>query len=289
MTATRILEVFNQAHPLIKFELEKPCGHNLKLLDIEVGIQDGKLSTSFYVKEARSDLFLHNLSAVPTQMKQSVIRQEWQRMITKIKNPDLISGWRNYFLDKLKLNGYVREFAEKILDEPQKAKRFLDSQIFYLTIPFFGDNVNRRLKTALAPTGLNIRISHRGTPLGLTVMNVWKQNIISKCHLTKCPLNNNLCLANKIVYKCSCQNCGAFYIGSTYRAMHVRMKEHANYRSSPIFKHNLSCEPKNWIFKIISRCDNIINLRIKESLLINQLHPNLNTKEDFNAFDTTLY
>jgi hypothetical protein len=289
-TANHILDLFNDAHPQIKFELEKPCGTSLKLLDIEVEIKDGKLSTNFYVKGAEADLFLPNSSAVPTRMKQNVIRQEWRRMVSKIKVPHLVPGCRKYFLDKLKLNGYDVKMVEKILNEPQKLQHVQDTEIFYLTIPFFGDSVNKRLKKALAPTGLNVRISHRGRTLGLTVMNIWRQtNVIKKCQLAKCPLNNNMCLVSRIVYKCTCQNCGASYIGSTYRAMHVRIKEHTNLRNSPIFKHNLTCQPKNWKFQMVNKCENVIDLRIRESILIAQDKPNLNTKDDFNLFDITIY
>jgi hypothetical protein len=57
-SAEEVLSSFNQAHPNIQFELEKPKGSTLQLLDLQVRVSNGSISSSFYVKEAKSDLFI---------------------------------------------------------------------------------------------------------------------------------------------------------------------------------------------------------------------------------------
>lgn len=210
-------------------------------------------------------------------------------MVSRIEDSRCLPRWRSYFLNKLKLNGYDGNVVENLLNQPLRSTSTLDEDVFYLTVPFFGDCINKMLRKALTPIGLNIRISHRGRSLGFTVMNMWKQESVRRCQLARCPMDNIYCHVSKVVYKCTCQNCGAFYIGSTYRALHIRIKEHMNLRNSPIYKHNIICtaNPK-WNFQVINHCSNVINLRIRESLIISQSQPSLNTKEDFDFFYVAL-
>ena len=75
--------------------------------------------------------------------------------------------------------------------------------------------------------------------------------------------------------------CDAIYIGSTYRALHTRLKEHTTLlKSSPIWKHQQVCK-STWSFKILSKTSNNIDLRIQEAIIIAGRKPSLNTKEDY--------
>ena len=102
-----------------------------------------------------------------------------------------------------------------------------------------------------------------------------------RCLLSSCIFKNSMCTKNKIVYECICQ-CGANYIGSTYRALHLRLKEHINTNSSPIWKHNSACK-FSWAYKIFYGNNNIINLRVQETLIIAK-KPSLNTIFNFLYF-----
>ena len=74
--AQAILEKANMCHETIKFELELPSESNtICLLDTKIQLQEnGEIETSFFVKKAKKDIFIHANSAQPLQIKQHQIR-----------------------------------------------------------------------------------------------------------------------------------------------------------------------------------------------------------------------
>ena len=82
-----------------------------------------------------------------------------------------------------------------------------------------------------------------------------------------------------MVYKVSCVTCNQCYSGSTKRFLHIRIKEHMDNRNSFIFKHGLECNPI-WKFDILATTVSSNELRIKEAIIISDMRPSLNTKED---------
>ena len=88
---------------------------------------------------------------------------------------------------------------------------------------------------------------------------------------------------SKIVYKASCWDCDAFYIGKTKRRLHDRKTEHfkaltQNGHASAVAKHSISTGHNiKWDhFEILAsgQCD--LRCKIKETLLIRDLKPALN-------------
>ena len=89
-------------------------------------------------------------------------------------------------------------------------------------------------------------------------------------------------MASAVVYNYCCPKCGAHYVGSICRRLDTRAAEHAgvsvrtglplsNPLPSYIRDHSLSCGgPRVSLsqFSIIGRCNNIIDLRVLESLHI---------------------
>ena len=100
----------------------------------------------------------------------------------------------------------------------------------------------------------------------------------------KIPLH----LRSGIVYKYSCAECSACYLGSTLRAFYVRRAEHRglSHRTgrplgvpaqSSIRAHGERCvSARDSFFKIVDYESNKIKLRILESLHINKDKPSLN-------------
>ena len=97
-------------------------------------------------------------------------------------------------------------------------------------------------------------------------------------------------MASVVVYKYCCPKCGAHYVGYTCRRLDTRAAEHAgvsvrtglplsNPSPSYIRDHSLSCGgPRVSLsqFNILSRCNNIIDLRVLESLHILKNKPKIN-------------
>ena len=88
---------------------------------------------------------------------------------------------------------------------------------------------------------------------------------------------------SKIVYKASCWDCDAFYIGKTKRRLHDRKTEHFKAltqigHASAVAEHSISTGHNiKWDhFEILAsgQCD--LQCKIKETLLIRDLKPALN-------------
>jgi len=95
-------------------------------------------------------------------------------------------------------------------------------------------------------------------------------------------------LNSKVVYKISCGQCSASYIGKTYRHLAERLLEHnitsSNYKFSAVGDHCLQTghSPLTLKHEILDRSSSDFKLRIKESLLIAKHKPSLN-----NMFSST--
>ena len=100
------------------------------------------------------------------------------------------------------------------------------------------------------------------------------------------------CLRSSLVYKFSCAHCASVYIGSTCRALFVRVAEHAdrsfrtghklnNPNSSSIRDHTLNCNSPIKLdqFSILNSAKNFTDVRILESIYIHKLKPSINNCE----------
>ena len=94
---------------------------------------------------------------------------------------------------------------------------------------------------------------------------------------------------SSVVYLFSCASCGASYIGSTKRTLYNRVSQHQgrSFRTgfpltrpdpSAIRSYSESCNTEFTLenFKVIGKVNNILDLRILESLYIFKKRPNLN-------------
>ena len=82
-----------------------------------------------------------------------------------------------------------------------------------------------------------------------------------------------------------CLKCYNFYIGSTIKLFHIRIKKHLNTHASSFNKHLIKFKNKdnNFSIKIEAIVHNVSNLRIKEALLIAKLYPQINSRLELNT------
>ena len=82
-----------------------------------------------------------------------------------------------------------------------------------------------------------------------------------------------------------------FYIGSTIRALHHRIKEHLTISSSSVFKHLQLCKnnTNSISIEIIGSDPDDANLRLREAMLIKKWHPSLNSREELNELRDFLF
>ena len=149
----------------------------------------------------------------------------------------------------------------------------------YVKIPFMSRKSNQTLETELS------NLINRFFPqIKLNIIFV-NQSSIGKYFQFKDKIDTQL--RSNIVYKYSCLQCSATYVGETTRHLRTRICEHRgvsnrsgnfliNSPNSNIFKHYLETghEVSPDQFKIIS--DDLDNLKITESIVIHTEKPSLN-------------
>ena len=90
-------------------------------------------------------------------------------------------------------------------------------------------------------------------------------------------------LRSKVVFKINCPCCNACYVGQT--SQHCRIREHKR-RSSPVGSHFTTCNTEltwNCITIIASTLKSINYSMTLEALHINEINPNLNTKDEYRS------
>ena len=99
-------------------------------------------------------------------------------------------------------------------------------------------------------------------------------------HSTQLPNKRSKYVPKNLHYRLICLKFHNFYIGSTIRALHIRIKEHLNTRASSFNKHLFKFEnnDNNYSIKIEPIVRHVGHLRIKETLLIAKLLPQINSR-----------
>ena len=98
-------------------------------------------------------------------------------------------------------------------------------------------------------------------------------------------------LSSGVVYKIVCPGCTSSYIGQTVRHLQRRFREHLG--SSGIMRRHFEiCNPSSSIsannVSILGKAYSISKLLTLEALFINEMKPNLNTKDEFISRTLTL-
>ena len=97
-----------------------------------------------------------------------------------------------------------------------------------------------------------------------------------------------------LVYKFTCASCRSSYIAETCCHLKTRIEEHIKKdNKSHIFKHLHSTTAcfdsyNSLSFKIIDKANSKIDLKIKETLHINWIKPNLNAQQNHLAHTLSL-
>ena len=286
-----LLQLFNNAHSTIKFELEQPADDNsLNILDVNIKISpDGSTMTKFYEKPAKQKLFMNATSSQPKQMKHSAIRAEFMRINKLSSDTSVKTVAQNNFIDKLKKNGYKQK---EILTIRKKRRNRQNTEILkapiYVSIPFVSDNFQNKLSNIINQISREFNIPTRITNKSSNTLrnNLSKFRKGKHCNKRFCRLNNPaLCLASYIVYYAKCSECiiKHDYVGSTKQYLHQRAEQHYNRPSEAIHQHlNTVSHNKNspFVYSILSRCSSLKELVFKEGLWQKKLKPTLNCQHE---------
>ena len=155
-------------------------------------------------------------------------------------------------------------------------------------------------RRALKEAGLKIRVVERA---GKSIKRIlaksdpFRKTVCDqdKCKVCKLDLKAN-CKGRGVVYQMKCQGCigkrtnDGLYVGETARSVGERIGEHltkyeVNDKNSVFHKHveeKHGGERQNVKLKVVSSCGNDAMLRqVTEAVLIKELNPELNAKEEW--------
>jgi hypothetical protein len=298
--ADNALHIFNSVNENIQFTIEKPENDQLSYLDFTINNEEQPPVFRFYRKKARKDVFVNFHSAIANSQKAKIIQNEISRIKARCsKNVDYIEEAykfrsvlaSNDYSEKFLKSNFDRFINKKTVIRNQKSIKISKNKIFLKT-PFVNESfynsmrsifvkINKKFNTNFIPYSqprslksiLNFKILH----------DLPKQ----KCVLKNCVINNiEKCYKSMIVYSLYCNHCGNTYIGSTIRALHIRIREHIIFqKTSSVYQHVRSCHADISIeVDVLAQADCEKQLRSIEAGFIKKLKPEINNKEENNDF-----
>ena len=133
-----------------------------------------------------------------------------------------------------------------------------------------------------------VRVTHKSYTLRRALFH--NNNKERTCTRANCPISSTkLCLLLNAVYQITCNNCNQYYIGSTTRFIHERVKEHLNNDNSSVRKQISKCQNKVYKGIIIVLENDPANLRLFEAFYIRNYKPAINSREDCREFADLLF
>ena len=276
--AHAILAFLNSLHPQLKFTTESETNKTLSFLDTTVRRDIGKYSTTVYHKKTFTGVYLNWFSLTAKRYKIGLIKGLLSR-ICKIcsTNED-----RDLEIEKLKhvldLNDYPADVVNKVVkdfldykDKPKEIEFGPEKKKVFIVLPYASTKCEEFAKKMESLVNRNFN---------QVDFNVAFQapKTIGSCF----PFKDNIKKVEAqslVVYKLSCKNCSAQYIGKTERILAHRIYEHQHGKSSACYQHvksnaNHKIDYEN--IEVIDRADSDNKLKIKELLHILKQEPSLN-------------
>ena len=287
--ACRFLNYLNSKHPNIKFTLESEHHNKLNFLDICIQKSDNKFITSVYRKPSFSGLGMSYFSYISDKFKFTCIDTLISRAYKVCSSFNMFHAELQFLRTYFKNNGFplslidfrISKFLNKLFNRQQVDQQQLEQ--LYFTLPYFGyqsikmkSDIQAIFRKFFPTVTINIILVNK-----FTISSFFN-------YKDKLPKGAR----SSVVYEYSCAQCASRYIGSTLRALYIRVSEHtgrsfrtnrvlANPLSSHIRDHQKNC--KNPIsldnFKIIGSASFPSELRILESLHIYKNKPQLNVSQ----------
>ena len=209
------LELLNQQNPSIHFTIEPELNGKIAFLDCRVMRAGNTLQTSVYRKPTSTDRLLDNSSYHPASHKSATIKTLVKRahivcsssedLKTELQHLNEIFCVNNY--PKPFVRGVTEQFSKPTADEISNTS---EEKKVIATIPYV-KGTSERISRILRP--YNIVVAHKPTTMLRDVLTRVKD---------PSPKNSRV----GTVYKITCAECPASYLGETGRTLECRIKEH---------------------------------------------------------------
>ena len=287
----KFLRYLNMQHNNIEFTSERETNGHLPFLDCNITRYNNRFIKSVYRKETFTGLGLNYFSHCPNIFKINSIKtllvRAWKITSNFTSLNKEFTFLKKYFCN----NGYpehivyrqIQHFIRNITHPPPIFDTVAKRQMF-CSLPFTGTQ-SEKLKQEL-----NVFLQEIFPQIDINLVFVNKSTIGSFF-----PFKERLptSLKSSVIYQFSCARCASgTYVGSTTRAIHMRIAEHrgrsfrtgkllASPGHSAVREHALKCcqTVAAGDFKIIGQESVPTHLRILESILIHRLKPKLNNMQ----------
>lgn len=287
---TLFLEYLNSQHSNIKFTFETEQNKKLNFLDVLVSKYQTGFTTSLYRKDTFTNLGMKFNSFIPHSFKSNLISGLITRAF-KICSTETSFNSELYFLKSYFLKNnfpakFINDSFKKTLQSFYNPSENLNYNVLgkpvYFELPHLGthsETLKRQIQQVVRQFFPQLKMVFIGKSQGTIGSNFKFKDSI--------PLH----LASSVIYKFSCSECPATYIGETTKQMAIRIAQHRgrSFRTdgplstinSSIYNHFEESDHciKTENFKILAT-SNIFDLRTLESIYIHDQKPSLN---DYNS------
>lgn len=223
---SQFLLLLNSFHDRIQFTMELEDNNKLNFLDIQISKLPEKLDYNIFRKPTCTDTIIPSTSNQSMQIKLSVFHSMIHRLLNFPLNENNYNKEVNIIKQIAINNGYKGSLIDRLIKNKEKK----------MLMRNFYNNTNSSIKPNFKFINYcgrtSIKVCNNLNKLGVNTISVNKRNIGKM-------LVNNKEKTDKLqktgVYKLSCKDCDAIYIGQTGRNIKKRIDEH---KKSIIYSKN---------------------------------------------------
>ena len=275
------LNEINNIHPSLQFTIEREKYSSISFLDMLINRSGTRLSSKWYTKPTDTGLTMNFHALAPAKYKRSVVTG----LIHRIHRA--CSTWQNFHqsLEKaksmLRNNQYSQQFYEPIIsrtltniiksrenqDNESEEQEQSEEKMVFLQ---YRGKVSEKFEWALKRLKIPCKVIFTLKSLRMELPSL--KPAVEKC------------FKSRLVYKISCPRCSSCYVGQTSRHVITRLKEHK--RPGPVGNHFKECKVELSIDCVSILCvtsRSTFHLMALEALMINELEPVLNTKDEYRS------
>lgn len=213
----QIIDLLNSRHRSIKFTVEREIDGKLPFLDLSITRKDDDtLKFGIYRKPTSTDRYITSDSNHYGSQKQAAFHSMAHRLFSIPMEKEEFEAERVKIHEAAELNGYDREFINKIIRKHERKKHRQDATTLQPE-----KSENQRISLPFYPKVTN------------AIQNIVKDHGFQAVYKRNNTLKDILCaLKDKVpkdemsgIYEIPCKNCPAVYIGQTRRKFKVRLRE----------------------------------------------------------------
>jgi len=277
------LNIFNDLHPRLQFTSEMD-GESLNFLDIIIIKNNNRLEFNWYHKPTFSGRYLNYLSQHPISQKRGTIYGMVDRAL-RLSHPRFQRDNLIFTINVLLNNDYPIRF---IFDTINTRLRYMTHHTQNKTA---STKMNQKWFTIPYLNTISQKLRHVTKDLDTktSYYSLNKLGTIIKGQKDSIPKS----LQTNLVYKLSCRDCDATYVGQTGRTLKTRITEHRNHinrnttTQSVITEHRINLSHEfNWDNVEILDKEQFLSKRlISEMIYIKRQKNSLNLQSDTECLD----